>query len=221
MRELNEIIYKAPPNSCFESLGKWKANIITTKHPGVTLILLFSSLTSKPPAKSADLTTETCAFLSCSCQDESSPSLSERLRKSLTGFSTLSASPSPNHQYVTAWMIYLEFEPETLTSHQWLPTMPYLVRSSPTWTDLCLPLWPVLARLVPSLTKLEPVWPLIHAINMSGFLLPVVVRLLRWAPTLAFMPLCNPLPFCVVWTWWLSSKEEQNKANAMGCHNQD
>lgn len=102
MRELNEIISKAPPNPCFESLGKWKANIITTKHPGVTLILLFSSLTSEPPVKSADLTTEACAFLSCSCQDESSPSLSERLHKSLTGFSTLTSSPSPNHQYVTA-----------------------------------------------------------------------------------------------------------------------
>lgn len=40
MRELNETISKAPPNSCFESLGKWKATIIMTKHPGVTLILL-------------------------------------------------------------------------------------------------------------------------------------------------------------------------------------
>ena len=122
MRELNETISKAPPNSCFESLGKWKATIIMTNTQEWRWFFFPSSLTSKPPAKFADLTTETC---DCFCQDESSSSLSEQLHKSLTGFSTLTSSPSPTHQYVTAWMVcsvltrYTYFPP--MISHYALP----------------------------------------------------------------------------------------------------
>ena len=31
----------------------------------------------------------------------------------------------------------------------------------------------------------------------------------------------NWTELCIVWTWWLSSKEEQNKAKGTGCHSQD
>lgn len=89
-----------------------------------------------------------------SSQYKPSPSLTEQLQLFLSGFFTVTSRPPTTHRHVTACMIYSQFEPDTFTSHQWFPIMPYLVLSSPAWSIPHLPLWPVLALLSPSLTKL-------------------------------------------------------------------